>query len=206
MRNAFARVSALTVLTLLVASASFAQMGGGGQSSQFREEHKYTFQLMQMVHHIELIGQNPKYALTAAQAKQALAVLKPLSTKQKLTQDQAKQALKDLKKVFTVTQLNAMAKIKPPKRMGARPGGPGGPGGPGSPRGPQGDRPRWDPASMKDFNPFYTKVSKSDPMAMGRVKRTTDFIKSLEKKSKQTKPTKAPAKSTKAPAKSGAKK
>lgn len=194
MRKAFERVMALAILSLLVATASFAQGQAGGQFQQFREEHKYTFQLMQMVRHIGEIDKDAKHALTPTQAKQVLAVLKPLSTKPKLTQDQAKQALKDLKKIFTVDQLNAMAQIKSPQhRMGS--GGPGGPGGPGGQR-PQGNRPHWDPAAMKDFNPFYAKADKSDKMAADRTKRTTDFLKSLEKKSKAAKS--APAKSTKA--------
>lgn len=184
------RILALTTLTLLIAGACLAQGQGGGQSSAFREEHKYTFQLMQTVRHIGDIDKDPKYTLSPAQAKQVLAVMKPIRAKSKLTQDQAKQALKDLKKIFTVKQLNAMAKIKAPaRRMGS--GGPGGPGGPGG--NAQGNRPRMDAAAMKDFNPFYTKAGKSDPGAMGRAKRTNEMFSALEKKAKQTKT--APAKS-----------
>lgn len=186
------RILALTTLTLLIAGACLAQGQGGGQSSAFREEHKYTFQLMQTVRHIGDIDKDPKYTLSPAQAKQVLAVMKPIRAKSKLTQDQAKQALKDLKKIFTVAQLNAMAKIKTPAgqhRMGS--GGPGGPGG-----NAQGNRPRMDAAAMKDFNPFYTKAGKSDPGAMGRAKRTNDTFSALEKKAKQTKaaPSKGKAK------------
>ena len=184
MRKAIERIAAIAVLTLIAAAASFAQGAGSGQFQQFRDEHKYTFQLMQMVHHIQMINQDAKHTLTPAQAKSTLAVLKPLASKPKLSQDQAKQALKDLKKVFTVSQLNAMAKIKAPQRRMSS-GGPGGPGG----RRPQGNRPRFDLASMKDFNPFYAKASKNDPMAADRQKRQAQFMSDLAKKANQSKST-----------------
>jgi len=203
------------LLAALAAGAALAQgPGGGGQSAQFREQHKYTFQLMQMVHHIAIIDKDPKHTLSAAQAKKTLAVLKPLRTKPKLTEDQAKQALKGLKKVFTVDQLNAMAKIKPgsgQRRTG--PGGPGGPGGGGRPGGPggppgggQGNRPRFDANAMKDFNPFYAKPSKSDARAADRGKRWNEFFTALEKKASGKATAKPPAKApAKAPAKPAAK-
>lgn len=191
------------ILTLLVASASFAQGPMGGQSgpfAQFREQHKFTFQLMQMAHHIGAINNDPKHTLSPAQAKQVLAVIKPLKTKPKLTQDQAKQALKNLKKIFKVDQLNAMAKIKAPQRrpgMGgmAGQGGPGGPGGMGRPggMGSMGNRPPMDPNAMKNFNPFYAKADKSAPRAMDRVKRMAGLFSGLESKAKGAKV--APAKS-----------
>ena len=190
MRKTLNRILALTILTLFITGACLAQGQGGGQFSAFREEHKYTFQLMQTVRHIGDIDKDPKYTLSPAQAKQVLAVMKPLRAKPKLTQDQAKQALKYLKKIFTVKQLNAMAKIKAPqRRMGS--GGLGGPGGPGGPgRNTQGNRPQMDAAAMKDFNPFYAKADKSDPGTMGRAKRMNDMFSGLQKKAKA-----APAKS-----------
>jgi hypothetical protein len=203
----FAKIVALAVFAMLVATTAYAQgpaAGGSGQFAQFREEHKFTFQLMQMVRHIGDIDRDPKHALTPAQAKKVLAVLRPLRSKSKLTQDQAKQALKSLKVIFTVDQLNAMAKIKAPQRFGGgqRPGGgpPGGFGRPsGGPGGPGGNRPagpRMDPARMKDFNPFYTNVDKSDPHSVSSAKRWDDFFSKLDAKAKQTKatPAKAPAK------------
>jgi len=205
MRKAIVRIIGLAMLALLISAASFAQGQQGGAFAQFREDHKYTFQLMQMVRHIGIIDKDSKHTLTPVQAKQVLSVLKPLSSKSKLTQDEAKQALKDLKKVFTVDQLNAMARIKPPQ-MGRRPGGQGGPGGPGGQGGPggpgangnrQGNRMRWDPNAMKDFNPFYTKVSQSDPRSADRAKRWNDFYKSLDKKAKSAKPSPSKGKSKK---------
>lgn len=199
MRKAICKTAIFAILALIIASASFAQGPGGPQSgpfAQFREEHKFTFQLSQMVRHIGEIDKDPKHALTPAQAKQVLAVLKPLRTQPKLTQDQAKQALKDLKRVFTVDQLNAMAKIKSPQRrpgMGG-PGGPGGPGGQGRPGGGmQGNRPRFDMNAMKNFNPFNPKVDKSDQRSVDRAKRMNDMFSDLEKKAKGAKA--APAKS-----------
>jgi len=185
------KFAALALLTISAASAAFAQAPGAGgnpQFAQFREQHKFTFQLMQMVRHIGIIDRDPKYALTSAQAKKVVAVLKPLRTKPKLTEDQARDTLKSLKPIFTVKQLNGMAKIKaPPRRFsGQRPGGgfgrPGGQGGPGGNR-PPGMR-RFDPARMKDFNPFYSKVSKSDPMSADRAKMWNDFFSRLDAKAK----------------------
>lgn len=192
------KLAIAALLTLIVASSCIAQgmMGGqGGPFAQFREEHKFTFQLMQMVRHIGIINDDPKHTLTPAQAKQVLAVLNPLKAKPKLTQDQAKQALKDLKKIFTVDQLNAMAKIKMPMRrpgMGG-PGGPGGPGGMGRPGG-MGNRPPMDPNAMKNFNPFYAKINKADPRSADRAKRMAGLFSGLESKAKQTKATPVKAK------------
>ena len=195
----FAKIIALAVFVMLVATTAFAQGLGGdasGQFAQFREQHKYTFQLTQMVRHIGDIDRDPKYALTSAQAKKVLAVLKPLRSKSKLTQDQAKQALKNLKVIFTVAQLNAMAKIKSPRRMGSgqRPGGgpPAGFGGQGGLGGNRPAGPRMDSARMTDFNPFYTKVDKSDPHSAMSAKRWNDFFSKLDSKAKGTKA--APAK------------
>lgn len=194
--KAFAKIIALAVFAMLVATTAYAQGPGGdgsGQFAAFREQHKYTFQLMQMVRHIGDINRDPKYALTQVQAKRVLAVLKPLRSKSKLSQDQAKQALKSLKVIFTVAQLNAMARIKAPKRMsgGQRPGGgpPGGFGGQGAPGGNRPAGPRMDSAQMKDFNPFYAKVSKSDPRSAFGAKRWNDFFSKLEAKAKGAKVT-----------------
>ena len=179
-----------TVLIWLLSSVVIAKTGGGdGQFSRTREKYKYTFQLMSMVRHIEEIDRNPKYKLTQDQAKQVLAILQPLRSKPKLTQDQAKEVLKRLKPVFTVTQLNAMAKIR-----NMRPVGQGGPGGQGRP-GAQGRRPRFDPDAMKDFNPFYTKVSADDEWAARRAERWNRFFKALDARAKGVAaPAKAPAK------------
>lgn len=204
------------IVVVLVLSAALASVAQQPQSSsqwnQVREKYKYTFQLMQMVGHIDAIDQDSKYTLTQTQAKKVLGVLQPLRSKPKLTQDQAKQALKDLKPIFTVTQLNAMAKIKPPQR-GQRPDGQGGPGAPNGTRPgggqgrPSGSRPHMDAAAMQDFNPFYTKVDPKDEFAQRRVKRWNDFFTRMDNKSQGKKTTPAtttkPASSTtkKAPAK-----
>lgn len=205
----FGKIVALAVLTMLVATTAFAQAPGAGggnpQFAQFREEHKFTFQLMQMVRHIGDIDRDPKHTLTPAQAKKVGAVLKPLRSQPKLTQDQAKQALKSLKVIFTVDQLNAMAKIKSPQRFGGgqRPGGgfsgaPGGQGRPGGPGGQNGNRPRMDPARMKNFNPFYAKADKSDQFAADRAKRWNDFFSRLDAKAKGAKAAPAKSKAVKA--------
>ena len=191
------RIITAAALTALAATAGFAQGPGGqgpggGQFSQMREKYKFTFQLMSMARHIGEIDKDPKYTLTPEQAKQTLAVLQPLRKQPKLTQDQARNALKLLKPIFTVKQLNAMAKIKPPQfgQRGTGRGGPGEPGGPGRP----GGRPRMmDPNAMKDFNPFYAKTAAGDEFAARRAKRWNDFFGDLQKKAKSGKSTGPPA-------------
>jgi len=191
-------------LALSAGAAAAQQPQGSSQFNAFREKHKYTFQLMQMVRHIGEIDKDKKYALTPAQAGKVLAILKPLRSKPKLTQDQAKQALKDLKKVFTADQLNAMARIRPMFRPG-EPGRPGQPGGmrggpPGGGQGQNRER-RWDPNAMKDFNPFYAQAKPDDERAKQRIKRYNDFFSALEKKANPKKtapaPTKKPAAASK---------
>ncbi|MDO8585538.1 MAG: hypothetical protein Q7T82_00710 [Armatimonadota bacterium] len=189
-------VAVSVVLALALAAPAFAQ-GQGGQFGQFREQHKFTFQLMQMVRHIGEIDKAPKYALSPGQAQQVLAVLKPLRGKPKLTQDQAKQALKDLKRVFTVVQLNAMARIKPAPRRGGPGFGAGGAGGPGSSGGPGGNmgsrpRTRMDPNAMKNFNPFYRNPKATDEWSARRAQRWDRFFSGLERKSKQAKASRKP--------------
>ncbi len=202
--------TALVVALLVLASmvASLAQ-GPGGQGSnmfsQMREKYKYTFQLMSMARHIAEIDKDAKYKLTQDQAKKVLAVLQPLRSKPKLTQDQAKDTLKKLKPIFTVNQLNAMARIKD-----QRPGGgqrPMGQGQPGQNQGrPSGNRApgarHFDPNAMKDFNPFYANPKADDEFAKRRAARWNEFFTALNNRAKGVKtatPAKAPAK--KAPAK-----
>ena len=176
------RTTAILIALLLAAvcaTTALAQQQGADPRNAMREKYKYTFQLMQMAGHIGEIDKDKKYTLTLTQAKQVLAVLKPLRGKPKLTQDQAKKALKDLKKVFTAAQLNAMARIKPkfqPAQNRERPSG--------QPRDSDGQRRQWDPNAMKDFNPFYAKAPKGDKRAEERVKRWNEFFAGLEKKAK----------------------
>lgn len=181
------RVFSLLVLSTILYTVSHAQQQpptGPSQFNAFRERHKYTFQLMQMVRHIQEIDKDKKYALKPEQAKKVLAILKPLRDKPKLTQDQAKQALKDLKAVFTVAQLNAMARIKP--RFEQRRDGPPGQRPSGANRQPPigGRRRPPDMKAMENFNPFYSKVPKDDQRAAERVKRMNEFFATLEKRAK----------------------
>ena len=195
------------ILTALLASLVCAQRS---EPSEFRKQHKYTFQLVQFTFQIEQLEKDSKHALTPAQAKQVLTVLKPLRTKPKLTEDQAKHALKSLKSFLTVGQLNAMSKTKSfNKRPSGRSFGPGGPGGEGSPGRPNGigappksgdaknNPPRFDTKAMKDHNPFYVKVDKKDPGSVDRAKRWNSFFSAIEKKAAGKTYSKAPAKPTK---------
>lgn len=175
----------LVSLFLLVAFAVavVAQQQGANPMSAMREKYKYTFQLMQMVRHIGDIDKDKKYTLTPGQAKQLVAVLKPLRTKPKMTQDEAKNVLKKLKTPLTANQLNAMARIKPKGGTGQGRAPSGGANSP-RPNGQAGAR-RFDPNAMKDFNPFYTKVTKGDKRAEDRLKQWNTFYAGLEAKAKK---------------------
>ena len=185
MRKRYIVIATAVILAMVFAVTVLAQQQGGGQFSAMREKYKYTFQLTTMVRHIEEINKDKKYTLTSAQAKKVLAILTPWRSKPKMTQDQAKTVARNLKKVFTAAQLNAMARIKPHSGQGpgGRSPGQGGQGGP--PRnGQAGERRHFDPNSMKDFNPFNTKVAKGDTRAAERAKRWNEFFAALQKKAK----------------------
>ncbi|MCX6375129.1 MAG: hypothetical protein NTU88_03660 [Armatimonadetes bacterium] len=172
------------ILTTAFAVTAVAQQQGGGQSSAMREKYKYTFQLTTMVRHIGDIDKDKKYTLTPSQAKQVLGILTPWRTKPKMTQDQAKGVMRKLKTVFTAGQLNAMARIKSHFGQGQRPGQ-GPPRDGGQDRNRQSGQRHFDPNSMKDFNPFYTKAPKGDTRAEERAKRWNEFFAALQAKAKK---------------------
>jgi hypothetical protein len=177
---------------------------------KFREQHKYTFQLTRMLRGLSELDKDAGTALTPPQAKSVLAVLKPWQTKPKMTQDDAKSVMKGVKKVLTAKQLNALSRVQDRGFGGGRggpgggPGGPGGggPGGGGPPGGgfggpggggPPGGGPpgggrggggmrRFDPATMKNFNPLLTKADSSNPMASRRVERNKRMFAELEQR------------------------
>lgn len=155
---------------------------GGGQFTQFREAHKYTFQLMGMAGNIGRLDKETKTPLTKAQAKAVLAVLKPLRAKPKLTQDEAKKALKGLKKVLTEKQLTEIGKMKPEDRRGGQRMGSGNGDRPRGEGNGGGQRRRFDPDAMKNFNPF--NPSKDAPGGERSAKRWQEFFAALEKKAK----------------------
>jgi len=151
--------------------------GGSNAMSQFRETHKYTFQLSRFAGNIGRLETEPTTTrLTQQQAKQVLAVLQPLRAQTTLTQDQAKDALRGLKAALTQTQLTQIGAMKsPPSAMG-RQGGQDSGQSRGQAGGQQGTRPRsqFNPATMKDFNPF--NPPKDSPMARGKQ---ADRVKAL---------------------------
>jgi len=183
-----------------------AGTGGGNpsafreQMTQFREEHKYTFQLTRLVGNIGRLEQEGKNKLTPAQAKQLLGILQPLRTQPKLTQDDAKEAIRSLQAALTMDQRTEIGQMPERRFGGGNRGGQGGPGGQGmggaggqgggAPRGqggqnggrPGGQRPQFDPAAMKDFNPFNAQSGgMGGPRAAARY---DEFFKALEAKAK----------------------
>ncbi|GBC97703.1 hypothetical protein HRbin17_00192 [bacterium HR17] len=159
------------------------------QWQQFREQHKYHFQLRETFYKIgELEKKGGQTALTKEQAKKLLDIFKPLTQKDKLTADEAKDALRRIKAVLRPDQLNALQRIQLP-RWGGRQGGPGGgPGGSGG--GPAGGGPggmRFDPSRMQNFNPLSVKVDEKSPAAefqKRRAQRVKEVLALLEKKAK----------------------
>ncbi|MCS6950064.1 MAG: hypothetical protein RMM06_09175 [Armatimonadota bacterium] len=174
---------------------------------KWREAHEHTFRLTSTLRALEEIDRDPKTKLTPAQAKKILDVLQPYRNKPKMTQDDAKNALKGIKSALNVTQLNAIARIEAERRnrrggfggpgggpggggMGMRPGGPGGggmgmrPGGPGGAPagggGAGGGFRAFDPARMKDFNPF--KPDTSTPWGQRAAERWNAFFKGLQQR------------------------
>ena len=162
-------------------SSAGSQPGGGGamggQFAQFREAHKFTFQLTSMVGNIAQLDTDGVAPLTPAQAKTMLGILTPLRTKASLTQDEAKETLKALKQVLTEQQLTEIGKMKP--RRSTR-GGQG-----QGMRGSGGHRPNFDPNAMKDFNPFNPKGGA--PTAQQSQQRWNTFFAALGKKAKSAK-------------------
>ncbi|MHB9129549.1 MAG: hypothetical protein ACYDBB_00480 [Armatimonadota bacterium] len=145
---------------------------GGGRMSEFREAHKYTFQLSGLVRNIGRLEEDGKQALSKDQAKRLLVVLTPLKTKSKLTQDEAKETIKAVRAILSTAQRDEIAKMKP-ERQGRRSGQGG------EQQRPAGSRPQFDPDAMKDFNPF--NPPKDSPMARG-AERMQQFFDGLGKK------------------------
>lgn len=150
------------------------QGGGSAKFSQFRDEHKYTFMLMKLARNLARMEKEQQTPLTQAQAKTILQVLTPLRSKTSLSQDEAKATIRQIKPLLTERQLTEIGKMKSARQpgSGAASGGQdagsaGGSAGGGQGRGGQsgqaGQRPRMDPAQMKNFNPFNPPAG--SPMA-----------------------------------------
>jgi hypothetical protein len=137
--------AALAVSALgLTGGVAFAQPppGGGGpgggfnpgmmrQFQQFREKHKYAFQLSGWLGALGRAHSEPGAAISASQAKRLIAVISPWSHKPEMSEDQAKGVMKSVKGVLTLNQLNAIAKIQAEQRQRMGGGGRGGFGGGG---------------------------------------------------------------------------
>lgn len=100
-----------TALAIFTVSACFAQ--GLSSSSKFREEHKYTYELMQTVQQMGAVSRSSRAGLTSSQAKQALTVINPLKKQSTLTQRQAQQALKKLQPIIAASQKNELSRTAP---------------------------------------------------------------------------------------------
>lgn len=156
---------------------------------KFRDQHKYTFQLQTMATMGIMDCERSKTtAIKADQAKKLLAVLTPLKSKTSLSQDQAKSAIKGIQRSLDQRQLGVMDKAimtgqrRSPGSGGMRPPGAGGSGAPRSGQRPPGQgasRPRFDPAKMKNFNPFNpAKTSPRYKEQADRNNKLFAFLKS----------------------------
>jgi hypothetical protein len=171
-------VAFLMLICVGIASAQQERPGMSGPFAQFREQHKYTFQLMRMVRGLGELEQAKKAPLTKDQAKKILKVMTPLRKQPKLTQDQAKSAMKQIKSVLTSKQLTELGKMNPDRRrfqqadQGNRP----------RQMRMAGQRPKFDMSKMKDFNPFNASAMKDNQRAARGRKQVDEFYKGLGKK------------------------
>lgn len=148
---------------------------------RFHEQHRYTFQLLTMA--TEGLVECERWkstAIRADQAKKILSVLQSLTAKPKLSQDQARSSIRDLRRAMDQSQLGTMDRAVRAaeqrvtrlqsenarrQQAGQRPSGSG--------------RQAFDPARMRDFNPFCP--STSSPRYQSDVDRNyklLDFVKS----------------------------
>ncbi|MFA0758800.1 MAG: hypothetical protein PVTTEEND_001017 [Candidatus Fervidibacter sp.] len=186
------RLAFVGFLCAVVAVVASAQPPANPQWQQFREQHKYHFQLREVFYKIgELEKKGGQTALTKEQAKKLLDIFKPLTQKDKLTADEAKEALKGIKAVLRPDQLNALQRIQLPRWGGRQGGGPGGgasgQGGGGAFSGGAGSGMRFDPSRMQNFNPLSVKVDEKSPTAefqKRRAQRVKEVLALLEKKAK----------------------
>jgi hypothetical protein len=137
--------------------------------SQFRDEHKFTFQLLRITNGVRRLDTPPAPALSAAQARAILATLQPLRTRLTLSQDEAKSAVLAIQRTLTVEQRTVIAQQGERRRQsGMMPGrGAGGSGGSGGPRSASGQPPAFDPEAMKDFNPLASEGATPSPFGRG---------------------------------------
>ena len=95
----------------------------GGGHMQMPEGFRNTMQLMRLPRQISELNKDKKTALTPGQAKQILAIVKPLRSKSKLPSDQAKLVSEKIHKVLTGAQIDAMSSQRGFGHGGGRRGG-----------------------------------------------------------------------------------
>jgi hypothetical protein len=86
-----------------------------------------TFRLMRLPRQITEINMDSKTALTPAQAKKILSVVKPLRQKPHLNVEQTQKVIAQLDKILTPSQKEAITNLRPGfgRRMNGRPGAEG---------------------------------------------------------------------------------
>jgi len=164
----------------------------GGQNSgsfdreamtRFRDDHKFTTMLTRLVRNIGRLEQEQREPLTPEQAQAMLAILQPLSAQPTMTQDDAEEVYRALQRALTMEQRTMIAKMSEAQSSngsGFR-GGSGGGGGRGSGgRSQGGQRFSFDPAAMKNYNPFYT--ASDNPMVQRYSEQMNAVIATLANK------------------------
>ncbi|HLI47829.1 MAG TPA: hypothetical protein VKV18_03955 [Chthonomonas sp.] len=191
--------AALLALTLY-GSAAKAQ-GPGGQGGpppeimakirkwqSWQKQHKNATQLGQELYQLEMLNQQPGYALNKQQSAKLVAILKAWRHKPTMSEEQAHNVLKQIGSLLTVRQIQKMTTLTPPWQR--RPGGPGGgPGGPppgGRPGGPPpGGRFNFPDPPSGGFNPLNPDTLPFPPMR-DRAKQGLDsFIATLQTQAKR---------------------
>ncbi len=186
-------------------SGGSSTVGGGSDMQQFREDHKFTFQLTRFVGNISRLDKETDTPLTQDQATKILAQLEPLRKATSMNQDEAKDNIKKLQAILTTDQRDNIAKMKERKRKFNGPGGNSAPGGQngggqaGAGQGGQaGARRGGTPQMVQNFNPFASGESRSakrwdkyfaelKDRADGKpaVKMTEEEKKAIEERDKQ---------------------
>lgn len=200
------RVRLMAAALLLLAAPVLAQgppPGGtmGGPPPEFRQmmaQMQYRRQLRAQIRAIDEMNRDPATALSPAQAKQLLGIVKPWTTRPRMTEADAQSIIRSIRKLLTPRQATLVANARPRRGFGG-PVGPGGPGGPppgfrgegrrGGPEGrpgfrPGGPPPGFDPARMaarlKAENFLSTKAEPENPFSARRAEENKAMLAMLE--------------------------
>src|SRR5947208_2432536 len=120
------RVRFVTAALMLLAAPVLAQgppPGGprGGPPPEFRKmmaQMQYRRQMRNQLRAIDEMNHDPAAALSPAQARQLLGIVKPWTTKPRMTEQDAQWIMRSIRKVLTSRQATIVANARPPRGFG----------------------------------------------------------------------------------------